>query len=128
MTEQMRLQTDLNPARAAVLHRIAQSLAHSIDTNVFMREALGELIELLQLTFAIVTQREHNELVPIASAGRLLDPTVRLTLNTVPNIQIALSADHTTLITAPEASSLVSQLRPLLPCACAALLFVPLLV
>src|SRR3954471_18182559 len=84
MVEQERTQTDLNPARAAVLHRIAQSLAHSIDTNVFMREALSELIELLQLTFAIVTQRERNELAPIASGAGLIDPTMRLALETVP--------------------------------------------
>jgi hypothetical protein len=59
MVEQTIPQADLNPVRAAVLHRIAQSLARTADTNLFLREALGELSELLQLTFAIVTQRER---------------------------------------------------------------------
>jgi GAF domain-containing protein len=128
MVEQTIPQADLNPVRAAVLHRIAQSLARTADTNLFLREALGELSELLQLTFAIVTQRERNEIVQLASASGFIDPPTRLALDATPEIQAALISDHTTLIAEPDASPLVAQLRPLLPCACAALLFVPLLV
>ena len=128
MVEQATPQADLNPVRAAVLHRIAQSLARSADTNMFLREALGELSELLRLTFAIVTQRERDELTPLASTPALVGPPMRLALDAAPAIQNALLADYTTLIEAPEESALVAELRPLLPCACAALLFVPLLV
>ena len=72
MVEQTIPQADLNPVRAAVLHRIAQSLARTADTNLFLREALGELSELLQLTFAIVTQRERNEIVRVDSHPEVL--------------------------------------------------------
>src|SRR5215213_9312540 len=51
MVEQEKRQTDLNPARAAALHRIAQSLARTSDTGSFLHQALGELSVLLQLTF-----------------------------------------------------------------------------
>src|SRR5689334_17244842 len=128
MVEHERTQTDLNPVRAAALHRIAQSLARTTDTSSFLREALGELSVLLELTFAIVTQRERNEITPIANTGGFVDPNLRLALETTPDIQAALVADHTTLIAEPDTSALVAQLRPLLPCACTALLFVPLLV
>ena len=84
MVEQESTQTDLNPARAAVLHHIAQSLAHTADTSSFLREALGELSVLLQLAFAIVTQRERNEIAPLASTSGFVDPTLRLALEATP--------------------------------------------
>src|SRR5262245_18671921 len=127
MVEQATPQADLNPVRAAALHRIAQSLARTTDTNLLLREALGELSILLRLTFAIGTQRERDELAPLASTPGFVGPAIRLALDAAPAIQNALVAEHTTLIEEPDESALVAELRPLLPCACAALLFVPLL-
>ncbi|HEY3228060.1 MAG TPA: hypothetical protein VGJ87_02500, partial [Roseiflexaceae bacterium] len=69
MLKQATTEPDLPPAHAAVLRRIASTLANTTEASAFLRAVLGEVSALLRPAFALVLRHDRDELMIVAATG-----------------------------------------------------------
>ncbi len=122
------MQPSLPQSHTAALLRVNQALTLTTDSAAFLRQALNELCALLKPAFAsvLLLSQDGGELI-VGATSESAPAIGALAIQSLPAVVEALGARKPMLDLRPADSALVAELRPLLPAAPHALLWLPLI-